>query len=113
MRIKTGFVRRRAHHKFLKRAKGFRMTRRRLVKTAREVLLHAGVYAYDGRKAKKQEFRKLWITRINGALLGSGLSYSQFIKKMADQKIELDRKILAEIIQDDPSTFQKIIKAVK
>lgn len=113
MRVKTGFARKRAHNKLLKRAKGFRMTRRRLIKTAKEVLLHAGDYAYNGRKEKKQEFRKLWIMRISGSLQGSGLSYNQFIRKMADKKIGLDRKILAEIIQDDPETFQKIIEEVK
>jgi large subunit ribosomal protein L20 len=113
MRVKTGFARRRAHKKILAQTKGFRMTKRRLVKVAKEALLHAGVYAYAGRKDKKSNFRQLWITRITGALAESGLSYSRFIKALKDKKIELDRKVLAEILQDDPQTFKKIVEEVK
>ncbi len=89
------------------------MTKRRLVKVAKEAYLHSGAYAYVGRKDKKGDFRQLWITRISGALSGSDLNYSKFIKLLKDKKIELDRKILAEIIQDDPKTFQKIVEEVK
>jgi len=113
MRVKTGFVRRRAHRKIQRHNKGYRMTKRRLVKVAKEALWHAGAYAYTGRKDKKQDFRQLWITRITGALTGSGISYGQFIRRLKDKKIELDRKILAEIIQDDPKTFQKIVEEIK
>jgi len=113
MRVKTGFARRKAHKKVIAQAKGFRMTKSRLVKVAKETLLHAGVYAYAGRKDKKSDFRRLWITRITGALAESGLPYSHFIKSLKDKKIDLDRKILAEIIQDDPETFKKIVEEVK
>lgn len=113
MRTKTGFVRRRAHNKIQKQTKGFRMTKSRLVKVAKEALLHAGAYAYEGRKDKKHDFRSLWIMRINGALSETGLSYSQFIRKLKDKKIELDRKIFTEIIQDDPETFKKIVEIAK
>ncbi len=113
MRVKTGFARRRAHRKINAATKGFRMTKRRLVKVAKETLLHAGVYAYAGRKDKKSNMRELWIIRINGALSGSGLSYSQFIKALKDKNIQLDRKTLAQIIQDDPQAFKKIIEEVK
>lgn len=113
MRIKTGFTRRRAHRKIQTANKGYRMTKRKLVKVAKEALLHAGQYAYNGRKEKKQDFRRLWITRITGALAESEFSYSQFIKVLKDKNILLDRKILAEIIQEDPGTFQKIIGEVK
>jgi len=113
MRVKTGFARKRAHKKVLARAKGFRMTKSRLVKVAKETLLHAGVYAYTGRKDKKSDFRRLWITRITGALAESDLSYSRFIKALKDKKIELDRKVLAEILQDDPETFKKIVEEAK
>jgi len=112
MRVKTGFVRRRAHRKIQRQTKGFRMTKHRLVKVAKEALLHAGAYAYTGRKDKKHDFRRLWIVRITGALSGTGLSYGEFIKKLKDKKIELNRKILAEIIQDDPQTFKKIVEEV-
>lgn len=113
MRVKTGFARRRAHAKIHQQTKGFRMTKSRLIKTAKDTLLHAGSYAYVGRKDKKGENRKLWIIRINGALSRLDLNYGTFIKLLKDKKIELDRKILAEIIQDDPETFQMIVEQVK
>lgn len=113
MRVKTGFVRRRAHRKIQRMNKGYRMTKRRLVKVAKEAMVHAGAYAYNGRKEKKQEFRKLWITHISGALSDSGLNYSQFIKGLKDKKIALDRKMLSEIIQTNPQAFQKIVEEVK
>lgn len=113
MRVKTGTVRRQAHKKVLRQTKGYRMTKRRLIKVAKEALLHAGTYAYAGRKNKKRDFRKLWITRISGALKDTGLSYSKFIKALKDKNILLDRKSLAEIIQDDPETFQKIVREVQ
>lgn len=113
MRIKTGFTRRRAHRKIQTANKGYRMTKRKLVKVAKEALLHAGQYAYNGRKEKKQDFRRLWITRITGALTESDFSYSKFIQALKEKNILLDRKILAEIIQDDPQTFQKILSEVK
>lgn len=113
MRVKTGFARRRAHRKIQSLNKGYRMTKRRLVKVAKEALVHAGAYAYAGRKDKKGDFRRLWIMRINGALTGSGLSYSVFIRKLKDKKIELDRKMLAELISSDPEAFKKIIEEVK
>lgn len=113
MRVKTGFVRRRAHNKIHELTKGFRMTKNRLVKVAKEAALHAGSYAYNGRKEKKQVFRSLWITRINGALAGLGISYSQLIAKMKAKNILLDRKILAEIATNDRATFTKIIELIK
>ncbi len=113
MRAKTGFARKRSHNKILKQNKGYRMTKRRLIKVAKEAALHAGAYAYNGRKEKKQDFRKLWITRINGALSEANLTYSQFIHLMKTKNIDLDRKVLTEIIQDDPDTFQKIVEEVK
>ena len=113
MRVKTGFARRRAHRKIQTLNKGYRMTKRRLVKVAKEALVHAGAYAYNGRKERKQEFRKLWIMRINGALKEFEMSYNDFIHALKLQKIELSRKTLAEIIQDDPQTFKKIVEEVK
>lgn len=112
MRVKTGIARRRAHKKIRQQTKGYRMTKRRLVKVGKEAILHAGVYAYTGRKDKKTQNRRLWITRINGALSGSNLNYSAFIKALKDKNIVLDRKILTQIIQDNPETFQKIVEEV-
>lgn len=113
MRVKTGFARRRAHNKIQRLNKGYRMTKRRLVKVAKEAAVHAGAYAYNGRKERKQQFRRLWISRITAALLPLEMKYSRFIKALKDNKIDLDRKILAEIIQDDLPTFQKIVEEVK
>jgi len=113
MRVKTGIVRRRAHRKLQRYNKGYRMTKNRLVKVAKDAYLHAGAYAYEGRKDKKGDFRQLWITRISGALSDTGITYSHFIKGLKDKKIEIDRKMLAEIIQDDPETFKKIVVEVK
>lgn len=113
MRTKTGTVRRQAHKKVLKMTKGFRMTKNRLIQVAKEALVHAGQYAYDGRKKKKRDFRRLWIIRINGALSQTGLSYSQFINKLKKANIQLDRKTLAILASKDPQIFQKIVDEVK
>jgi len=112
MRTKTGVVRRKGHKKILNLTKGYRMTKSRLFKVAQEAVLHAGQYAYVGRKQKKRQMRRLWITRINGALAQSNISYSEFINRLKKDKIELDRKILAIIATEDPPTFQKIVEKV-
>ncbi len=113
MRIKRGTVSHRKHKKLLKSTKGYRMTRRRLVKVAKEAQLHAGAYAYDGRKKRKSNFRRLWITRISNAVALQELSYSSFIAKLKKANIGLDRKILANILQTDPSTFAAIVDKVR
>ena len=112
MRVKTGFVRHRKHKKILGYTKGYRMTKARLIKVAKEAVLHAGQYAYHGRKRRKRDMRSLWITRINAALTDEKLSYSRFIKALKDKNIALDRKILAELAVNDPATFQFILKQV-
>lgn len=112
MRVKTGIVRRKGHKKILRLTKGYRMTKHRLFKVAQEAALHAGQYAYAGRKQKKRQMRRLWIVRINGALAKSGISYSEFINRLKKAKIELDRKILAVLASQDPQTFQKIVEKV-
>jgi len=113
MRVKTGIIRRRKHKKILTQAKGYRMTRSRLIKKAKEAVLHAGEYAFAGRKLRKRDFRRLWITRINAGLSGSNLSYSQFIAGLKKAKIELDRKILADLVVSDFETFNKILDKTK
>ena len=79
MRVKTGPTRKRKHKKVLKRTKGFRMTKGRLYKVSKEADLHAGEYAFAGRKLRKRDLRRLWITRINAALSKSDISYNKFI----------------------------------
>jgi large subunit ribosomal protein L20 len=113
MRVKTGTIRRKRHQKVLKRTKGFRMTKGRLYKVSKEADLHAGQYAYAGRKLRKRDLRRLWITRINAALTPHELSYSKFINGLKRAKIELDRKILADLALSDPATFQKIVEKAK
>ncbi len=113
MRAKTGSTRKKRHKKILKQAKGYRMTRSRLYKVAKEAVLHAGQYAYHGRKLRKRDFRRLWIQRINAALSKTDLSYSRFIKKLKDNQIELNRKILADLAVNHPEVFFKIVDKVK
>jgi len=113
VRVKTGSIRRKRHQKVLARTKGFRMTKGRLYKVSKEADLHAGQYAFIGRKLRKRDLRRLWIMRINAALSPEGLSYSKFINKLKSAKIELDRKILADLAVSDPPTFKAIVEKTK
>jgi len=112
-RIKRGTVSRRKHNKLLGLTKGYRGTKSKLVKVAKEAALHDGQYAYNGRKQKKQDFRTLWITRIGEAVKKEGLSYSVFINKLHKTNIGLDRKILSNLVVEDPETFKHIVDKVK
>lgn len=110
-RIKKGVTARRRHKRILERAEGFTGTRSRLIKTAKEAVQHAGQYAYNGRKERKGDMRRLWIGRISGALSGTDLSYSRFIAGLKKNKIDLDRKVLADLAYSEPETFQEVIKS--
>lgn len=112
-RTRTGPSRHRRHKGILKEARGFRQARRQHYKAAREAVLHAGQYAYIGRKKRKRDFRTLWIQRLNAAVREHDLSYSKFIAGLKRAKIELDRRILADIAVRDPKTFDQIIERVK
>lgn len=112
-RIKRGTVSRRKHVKLLDLTKGFRGTKSKLVKVAKEASLHAGQYAYHGRKLRKRNIRTLWITRIAEAVKKEELSYSVFIDKLHKANIAIDRKILSNLIVEDPETFKQIIAKVK
>lgn len=101
------------HRKVKKAAKGFRHARSRRVKTAKEALLHAGQYAYIGRKLRKRDLRSLWIKRLNAASREHGLSYNKLIAGFKKHNIELDRKILADIAVNDSDTFKKIVDAIR
>lgn len=111
MRVKSISARR--HRKILKAARGFKQARRRRIQTAKEALVHAGAYAYHGRKLRKRDLRSLWIVRVNAAVKAEGLSYSKFIDGLKKSKIEIDRKILADLAVSDPDTFTKIVSEVK
>ena len=111
-RVKTGTVRRAAHKKILAANKGFRMTRHRLYKVAKEAYLHAGAYAYAGRRLRKRDFRTLWISRISAALKNqeNPISYSKFIKGLTDKKVSLNRKSLSELAINFPEVFSAVFK---
>lgn len=112
-RVKRGVVSRRKHNKLHSLTKGYRGTKSRLVKAAKEAELHARSYAYHGRKLKKRDFRTLWITRIGEASKKEGISYSVFMNKLKKSKIDLDRKILNDLIVNDPDTFKRIVDEVR
>jgi len=111
-RTKTGFTRHRRHKKVLKLTKGFRGTNSRLYKRAKEALLHAGQYAYVGRRLRKRDMRALWITRLSAALsqIDSNLQYSRFISGLKKANITLNRKMLSEIAIADFTTFKTIVQ---
>lgn len=115
MRSKTGKTRKKRHKKVLKRTKGMRMTKGRLYKVSKEADLHAGQYAFMGRKLRKRDLRKLWIQRINAALqaYGHNLKYSRFIHLLKKSKISLNRKILADLAINDQEAFDSVVKTAK
>lgn len=102
----------RNHRRTLKAAKGFTQSRRRRLKVAKEAVLHAGQYAYIGRKQKKRNLRSLWIVRMNAALRESGTTYSKFIANLKKKNVLLDRKILSEIAVKFPQDFKNIVEQV-
>lgn len=113
MRVKRGYTSRRKHKAFRKLASGYRGRRRTCFKFTKDVVEHGLVYAYRDRKAKKREFRGLWIVRINAAAREHGLSYSVFMNGLKKAAIELDRKSLAEMAFTDPAAFGKLVEQVK
>jgi large subunit ribosomal protein L20 len=98
--------------KVLSAAKGYRLGKSRLYKTAKDQVEKSLLYAYRDRRTKKRNFRKLWITRINAACRQYGTTYSSFINKMNEKNIELNRKVLADLAIRDPQAFEKLIKEV-
>lgn len=113
MRIKRGKTVRRKHKAIKKALKGFIKSRRSSIKRAREATIKRLSRAYEGRRKRKRDIRALWIIRLNAAVREEGLSYSRFISSLKKKKIELDRKILAEIAVNHPVTFKKIVEEVK
>lgn len=111
MRVKS--PRRARHKKIMKAAKGFKQSRSRRYKVAKEAVLHAGQYAYVGRRLKKRDLRKLWITRLNAAVREHDLTYSKFEAALKASKVEINHKLLADIAVNDPDSFSKIVSTVK
>jgi large subunit ribosomal protein L20 len=112
-RAKGGFKTRRRRKKILERAKGYYGSKSRLYRVATEAVDKALQYAYRDRRAKKREFRSLWIIRINAAVRAFGLSYSQFMSRLKNANIALNRKALADMAYNDPSAFNQLVEKVK
>ena len=113
MRVKRGVTSHAKHKKIFQANKGYRMTKRRLIRVAKEAYLHAGEYAFAGRKQRKRDIRRLWISRISESVKQNGLSYSTFIHKLKSANIEVDRKILANLVLEHPEAFTAILDKVR
>ena len=112
-RVKRGVTAHARHKRLLQDAEGRKGTRSRLVKPAREALLHALAYATRDRKQRKRQMRGLWIVRINAAVRAQGLSYGRFIQGLKKADIDIDRKILADIAVHDQEGFNALVAAAK
>jgi large subunit ribosomal protein L20 len=112
-RVKRGVAKRKRKKKIIKQAKGYKWSRKSKYRAAKEALMHAWTYAYRDRRTKKRDFRRLWQIRINAACREQGISYSKFINALKKNKIELDRKILADLAMNHPEIFKKIVEKVK
>lgn len=109
-RAKRGFKGRRRHKKILNRAEGFTHRKKNTIRRGSEAVDRALRYAYAHRRARKRDFRQLWITRIGAACVANGLNYSTLIAKMKETKIALDRKVLADLAIFDPSAFTAVVQ---
>lgn len=112
-RVKRGVQARARHKKVLKQAKGYYGARSRVYRVAFQAVTKVGQYAYRDRRAKKRQFRQLWIARINAASRQNGLSYSRFINGLKKASIEIDRKILADIAVFDKAAFAVLVEKAK
>ena len=112
-RVKGGVVSKNRRRKVLKRAKGYFGSKHRLYKTAQEQLFHSGAYSYNDRKKRANDFRKLWITRINAGCRENEISYSRFIDGLNKAGISINRKMLSEIAIDNPNAFKDLVKVAK
>ena len=112
-RVKRGVTAHKRHKRLLKAAEGRRGTRSKLIKPAREALLHAMAYSYVGRKQRKRQMRSLWVVRLNAAARQNGLTYGQLINGLKHAQVELDRKVLADIAVRDAATFSRIVEVAR
>ncbi len=112
-RVKGGVVSKNRRRKVLKRAKGYFGSKHRLYKTALEQLFHSGNYSYNDRKKRANDFRKLWITRINAACRNNDIIYSKFINGLKKANIEINRKMLSELAIFAPEEFTKLVVLAK
>ncbi len=112
-RVKRGVTAHQRHKRLLDAAEGRRGTRSRLIKPAREALLHAMAYAYVGRKQRKRQMRALWIVRLNAAARQNGLTYGRLVNGLKTAGVALDRKVLADIAVRDAATFARIAEVAR
>lgn len=110
-RVKGGVTANKRRKNILEATKGYRFDRSKKKRAAREAIFHAHQHAFAHRKDKKNDFRRLWITRINAVLKSKGMKYSQFIKQLGDKEIIVDRKIMATMAKDRPEAFERFIEA--
>ena len=112
-RVKRSVNAHKKRREVLEQASGYRGQRSRLYRKAKEQLLHSGVYAYRDRRAKKGDFRRLWIQRINAAVRAEGMTYNRFISGLKTAEVEVDRKILAELAVNEPQAFTALTEVAK
>lgn len=112
-RVKRAVHGRKNHRAILEQAKGYYGNKSRTFRAANEAVMHAGRYAYRDRRARKGDFRRLWIQRINAGCRLNGMSYSRFINGLRNAEIDLDRKVLADMAVNDPETFTQIVELAR
>ena len=112
-RVKTAIITRKKHKKVLKRAKGYYGAKHYRFRMAKQAVMKSGMYAYVGRKDKKSNFRKLWISRINAAARMNGITYSNLINGLKKANVVINRKMLAELAVNDPKAFTEIAEIAK
>ena len=112
-RVKGAMATRKRHKRVLKLAKGYRGAKSKLFRTAKQAVMKSLSYAYIGRKQKKRDFRKIWITRISAACKLNGINYSQFMNGLKKANIEINRKMLSEIAIADPAAFTALVEKAK
>ena len=112
-RVKRGVAAHKRHKRLLQAAEGRKGTRSKLIKPAREALLHAMAYSYVGRKQRKRQMRSLWVVRLNAAARQNGMTYGQLINGLKHAQVELDRKVLADIAVRDAATFASIAEVAR
>jgi large subunit ribosomal protein L20 len=112
-RAKSSVQSRAKRRKILKKAKGYYSSRGKHLRAAHEQVLHSGNYAFRDRRARKGDFRRLWIQRINAGARLNGMSYSQFIAGLRLAEVELDRKVLAELAVNEPKAFKSLVEVAR
>ncbi len=112
-RVKRGVIKQKRRKNVLSMTKGYRMNRRNKEATAKDAIKHAGANAFEGRRDKKGDFRRLWNVRINAALRENGSTYSKFIGALKKKNIELDRKVLSQMAMESPESFKRLVAQVK